>query len=189
MDYKMFGGKGEEKLDRLLKEIVFNSANAPASGFSAQRFIKQVLLPLFPHSSWGESSWPCSFNDEVLAFLVLHRNLSVSMPVDLQHPESIQITDPVLWLFGREGLSCFLGQMFIFFSPLGVWWCLLGGHREAALNLASKKGSYFFGGEEVSSQVWGALLLVLKSSFMIFIIAKNSKKDKSGKYDIFLNVH
>lgn len=25
MHYKIFGGKGEEKLDRLLKEIVFNS--------------------------------------------------------------------------------------------------------------------------------------------------------------------
>lgn len=78
MDYKTIGGKGEEKLDRLLKETMFNSARAPASGFSAQKFIRQVILPLFPHSFRGESSWPHSFNDEVLAFLVLHRNLRVS---------------------------------------------------------------------------------------------------------------
>lgn len=50
MDYKQIGGKGEEKLDRLLKDTVLNSTKAPASGFSSQNFIKQVLLPLFPHS-------------------------------------------------------------------------------------------------------------------------------------------
>lgn len=64
MGYKQIGGKGEEKLDRLLKDTVLNSTKAPASGFSSQSFIKQVLLPLFPHSSWGESSWPCSINHE-----------------------------------------------------------------------------------------------------------------------------
>lgn len=62
MDYKWIGYKEEEKLDRILKETVLNATKAPASGLGAQSFIKQVLLPLFPHSSWGEASWPCIIN-------------------------------------------------------------------------------------------------------------------------------
>lgn len=165
--------------------MVFNSTKAPASGFSAQGFIKQVLLPLFPHSSWEESSWPCSFNPEASAFLVLHRNLRVSPCLwtgSTQKIFKVQILS-CSYLAGRE-VNCFLGQLFFFFFPLTRWWHLLGGHTEAAPNLASKKGSYCFGEEEVSSPAWGVLLLImqwLKSARMVLNTAKNSIKDNPGK--------
>lgn len=141
MGYKQIGGKGEEK------ETVFNSTKAPASGFGAQSFIKQVLLPLFPHSSWGESSWPCLINHKASEPSLCCRETVPPFPRtnSTQETAGVQILsyDPLGW-----GFVCW-GNFF----SLGVRWNLLGGHREMNPNLVSKRSYSFVGGGSLLSSL------------------------------------
>lgn len=131
------------------KETLFNSTKAPASGFSAQSFIKQVLLPLFPHSSWGASSWPCLINHKASEPSLCCRETVPPFP----RTDSTQETAGVqIWSCDPLGWGIFAGASFFFFS-FGIWWYLLGGHREMSPNLMSKKSHSCVGGGSLLSSL------------------------------------
>lgn len=179
MDCKQIGGKGEEKLDRLWKATVLNSTKAAASGFSAPSFIKQVLLPLFPHSSWGESSWPCSISYEVSEPSLCSRErdecLHARWPAAPRKYLKYRSWAIIIWSGGLFSRAAFF--------PLGAWWHLLGGHRETKPNSASKKGSCSFGGGRQSPVKPGEPCF---PSCNDANHPENNAKDKLGKYIIFL---